>query len=153
MTDVPSAPIPSSHKMQPDPPTVEDPAKKSKPNITDEMRQHALDHLSKSIRDKVPNDVLDRLHLTREDLLLSQDDRLAKSYKGAFQKIAEQGGHPWEMDYDEPKYGPDDNLPEGHDWASYIPGSGTKDFVVKMHCCICGVGLDHWPEHCPQKKG
>ncbi|KAL6134656.1 hypothetical protein ACLB2K_066884 [Fragaria x ananassa] len=58
-----------------------------------------------------------------------------------------------EIEFDKPKYRPDDTLPKGYDWASFCAGTGHKDYIVHMHYSICNVSLDHWTDDCPKRKG
>lgn len=76
-----SAPIPPSGKRQPDPPTGEEEpdAKKLKQGeeskmINFEEMPELLKYLPESLKDEIPDDVLDRLHLTREDLKVTDDE-------------------------------------------------------------------------------
>ncbi|XP_004309138.1 PREDICTED: uncharacterized protein LOC101291880 [Fragaria vesca subsp. vesca] len=119
-----------------------EPAEKPKQNISDDIPDSV-------IFPRVSDDLLSSLHLTREDLKLSLEDRMKKIVRGFKEEMDEDDSID---EIDEPEYSPEDTLPKGYDWASFCYGTGDKDFIVKMDCFICGVGLDHWPVDCPKKK-
>nr|XP_011467388.1 PREDICTED: uncharacterized protein LOC105352316 [Fragaria vesca subsp. vesca] len=135
------------HKRLKPPTAPQDPAKKPKLNIT-EKPDDVLDRVRDAVIVRIPDDVLSRMHLTREDVKLSRAERMNKMVLGFKQELAEQD-LPEEIEFDKPKYGPDDTLPKGYDWASLCEGTGHKDYIVHMECSICHVSLDH----CPKRKG
>ncbi|KAL6127579.1 hypothetical protein ACLB2K_070944 [Fragaria x ananassa] len=130
----------------PIPGTAQDPAKKPKLNILEKF-----DRISDAVIASIPDDVLASVHLTREDLKLSLEERTDKIVMGFKQESAERN-LPDAYEFDEPEYGPDDPLPKGYAWSSFCGDPRYKDFIVKMNCYVCGVAMDHWPDDCPKKR-
>ncbi|XP_004307947.1 PREDICTED: uncharacterized protein LOC101300673 [Fragaria vesca subsp. vesca] len=124
-----SAPIPPSGKGQPDPPTGEEEPDAKKLTQGEESKMinfeempELLKYLPESLKDEIPDDVLDRLHLTREDLKVTDDEPMEPMDVALLCTLEAPPGEDDVRDFPEPE--------------KHILGGMCSD--------VCGVVFDHF---------
>ncbi|XP_062000249.1 uncharacterized protein LOC133717545 [Rosa rugosa] len=111
------------------------PAKRSRPN-SPELPDYAID-------------IMRHVDINERRLYCKRAEEIKNRWLEGMGKIA--SSYPKEVLHSRPKFDPSKPLPKGYAWTSYRPKSDHKAFAVKMHCIGCGLGLDHWPDDCPEK--